>query len=159
MSLKRKGRKLPESTKKKISEANKGKQLSQETIEKLRMINTGRPSKLRGRKLPEETKKKISESHKGEKNHQYGKHRSEEECKKISEGLKGHEVSKETRDKIAKALSKSILCIETGEIFQSIAEAERQTGNNRANLIACMKGRQKTCGGYHWKYVSDEEKQ
>lgn len=148
---------MSEETKKKISEGNKGKVFSEETRKKLSEANKGRTGVWKGKHLPEETRKKISEAQKGEKGHMYGKHLSEEARRKISEAGKGHEVSEETRSKISKALSKPILCVETGEVFRGITEAERQTGNNHSNLVACLKGRQKTCGGYHWKYVEENQ--
>lgn len=46
--------------------------------------------------------------------------------------------------------SKVIQCIETGIIYPSISEAQRQT-KCRINL------KQKTSGGYHWKYINKEE--
>lgn len=58
-------------------------------------------------------------------------------------------TSRENKDN---GVSKSILCIETGKIYPSTMEAERQTGVNRANVISCCRGRYKTAGGYHWKY-------
>ena len=68
-----------EETKKKLSEAMKGKQKS------------------------EETKKKLSEANKGENNPNYGKHFSEETRKKMSEAQKGKHLSEETRKKISEA--------------------------------------------------------
>ena len=73
-----------EETKKKLSEAMKGKQKS------------------------EETKKKLSEANKGENNPNYGKHFSEETRKKMSEAQKGKHLSEETRKKISEAKKKGI---------------------------------------------------
>lgn len=41
--------------------------------------------------------------------------------------------------------------------FPSIIEAERQTGISCSNICACLKGRQKSAGGYYWHYASDSE--
>ena len=57
----------------------------------------------KGKKLSEEHRKKISESQKGENHPMYGKHFSEETRKKMSESHKGHTVSEETRKKISEA--------------------------------------------------------
>ena len=46
---------------------------------------------------------------------------------------------------------KKVMCIETGAVFDSIKSAEaltRITGIHKA-----AKGKQKTSGGYHWRYV------
>ena len=154
MSQKRKGTHMSEETKKKISEANKGKEFSEEHRKHLSEALKGKPSKLKGHHLSEETKRKISEANKGEKAYWYGKKFSDEVREKISKARTGAHESKETRDKISKALSVPIRCVETGEIFSGITEAERQTGFNHSNLVACLKGRYKTCGGFHWEYVN-----
>ena len=83
-------------------------------------------------------------------------------CKRQSKAHKGKKRgphSEETKRKIGKAhknrkdLSKKVLCVETGEIFESTMEAQRKTGIDRANISNVCNGRQKTSGGYHWKYV------
>ena len=37
-------------------------------------------------------------------------------------------------------------------IFNSVIEAEKETGIPHSNIVACCKGRLKTAGGYVWKY-------
>lgn len=49
--------------------------------------------------------------------------------------------------------SKKVLCVETGIVYISAREAERQTGTNNGNIIKCCKGKYKTTGGYHWQYA------
>ena len=49
--------------------------------------------------------------------------------------------------------SKKVICIETGIIYDSIHEAERQTGIYQTSICQCCLGRYKTSGGYHWSYV------
>ena len=36
--------------------------------------------------------------------------------------------------------------------WDSIIEAANELGLNSPNIIACCNNRQKTCGGYGWKY-------
>ena len=52
---------------------------------------------------------------------------------------------------------KHVRCIETGIIYRSTREAERQTGVNQVCIAKCCKGRYgyKTAGGYHWEYVEE----
>lgn len=60
-----------------------------------------------------------------------------------------------------------VKCIETGIIYPSIHEAERQTGILTAGIMACCKGivyssckgytKRHTAGGYHWEYVKENE--
>lgn len=52
-----------------------------------------------------------------------------------------------TRTKrIAKAISKKVICITTGEIFDSIKEASRQTGANQSHIVECCRGKRKSAG-------------
>ena len=48
---------------------------------------------------------------------------------------------------------RQILCIETNKKYESIAFAALCTNINRNSLNACCHGKQKTAGGYHWKFV------
>ena len=81
------GKHLSEETKRKISEANKGKKLgpySKERVEKA-------ASAHRGKKVSEEGRKNISEAHKGQVPWNKGKHFSEEARRKMSEAHRGKE--------------------------------------------------------------------
>ena len=82
-SLHRKGKPLSEETRKKLSEANKGKQL-------------GKDNQFYGKKHSEETKKKMAEANKGKK-------MSEESKKKNSEAHIGKHPSEETKKKLREA--------------------------------------------------------
>lgn len=53
----------------------------------------------------------------------------------------------------AKARSKPVLCIETGIIYPSAAEAGRQLGINGKNICAVCTGKRKLAKGCHWQYV------
>lgn len=137
------GYSLTEETKKKIGEANKGKE-----------------PWCKGKELSEETRRKMSENTKGEKNHMYGKHLSEETKKKLSEALKGIKRSDETKKKMSDNSSKKpVLQLnkETNEIiaeFPSIKEIERIFGYSHQNISACCnrKPQHKTAYGYKWQY-------
>ena len=86
----RTGKKHTEETKKKISDAHKGKIISKETIEKWK--------KREKYIFTEKDKKKISDSCKGEKNGFYGKKHTEETKKKISENHKPTKLSLEIKN-------------------------------------------------------------
>ena len=94
------GGKLSEETKKKMSEAKKGKHLSEEHKRKIGEANK---LSLKGNHLSEETKRKISEAISGENNPMYGKHHSEEHKEKLSKANIGKHHSEETKRKMGKA--------------------------------------------------------
>lgn len=61
------------------------------------------------------------------------------------------------RAKQAKAVSKEVVCIETGEVFLSQIDA-MESKNIRSNHISdCCVGKKQTCGGYHWRFASKAE--
>lgn len=118
----------------------------------------------------------------GEKHWHYGQHWSDEVKKKISEASKGKKISDETRLKqsaifsgkgnpmygtkmsaghkkklqaaCVKATSKPVVRIETGKVYQSAAQAQRETGicSSTIRCVANRDKRYKTAGGYHWEY-------
>ena len=89
------GRKLSEETKKKISEINKNKIVSKETRNKISKANKGKmlsqetkkkiSEKNKGRIISEEIKKEMSNQRKGEGNSFYGKHHTEQTKRKLRE--------------------------------------------------------------------------
>lgn len=88
--------------------------------------------------------KRRGESHKGYKH-------SEETKRKISEANKGKKGHK--RAEGAGKPPKKVLCVETGEVFDSVNEARRQTGLRGNNISAVCNGIRKTAGGYHWSFL------
>lgn len=55
--------------------------------------------------------------------------------------------------------SKPVLCVETGVVYPSAKEAERQTGAFQTAIIRCCRGKlgYKTAKGYHWEYAENNE--
>lgn len=51
----------------------------------------------------------------------------------------------------------AIFCIELQRVFFGAWEAARILGINKSNIGCAIKGRRKTCGGYHWRYATAEE--
>ena len=138
-----------EQTKRKISEATKGRI----------PWNKGIPR-------TEEEKRKMSLSHigktKGEKNGNYGKPMSEEAKRKSSEAHKGKtpwnkggSIPESQKRLIKERNSKSVICVETGVAFASILDASKSIGVTITAIANCLKGRTKTSGGYHWRYAED----
>ena len=52
---------------------------------------------------------------------------------------------------------KAVLCVETGEIFPSIASAAKAVGRSSTAIRKCVYGWTKTCAGLHWRYCYDYE--
>lgn len=48
---------------------------------------------------------------------------------------------------------RKIMCIETGHIYESQAEASEETGIHQASINHNLKGRCGVAGGFHFKYV------
>lgn len=64
------------------------------------------------------------------------------------------EFHKKAQQAVLEACRKSVKCIETDEVFQSIAEAGNKYNICQANISrACKTGYR--CGGYHWIYNTD----
>ncbi len=103
------GHKISEETKRKISEANKGKKRSEETKRKMSLSkqNMSEETKRKmseankGKKRSEETKRKMSKAKKGRASPLIGRKLPEETKRKMSEAEKGKKRSEETRRKMS----------------------------------------------------------
>lgn len=49
--------------------------------------------------------------------------------------------------------NKRVICVETGRIFNSVTEINKEFGYNTGNICACCKGKLKSANGYHWRYA------
>ena len=90
----------------------------------------------------------------GEKEH--GWRMSEEAIKKSSEKHRGKKQlsAEETRKRqLNSSRNKPIRCVETGEVYCSSREAERQTGICRMSISKAARGLLSKAGGFHWVYV------
>lgn len=47
---------------------------------------------------------------------------------------------------------RSVVCVETGEIFPNMSEAAKQYNTYPCSISACCSGKLKTTGGFHWEY-------
>ena len=64
-------------------------------------------------------------------------------------GKKFGKHSKEWNYHISKGHNIPIICIETGEIYESTLIAAKKTGINRSAIANCLSGFSKTAGGFH----------
>lgn len=56
----------------------------------------------------------------------------------------------------SKCFSK-ILCVETGKVYKNCADAARDIGIHRYGINNCVRGVQKTAGGYHWERYNEKK--
>lgn len=161
MSNAHKGIRVSEESKLKISKALKGRPFSEKHKENLSKSHMGisnphskewreKVSRAnKGRIFNESSKQKMSLSHKGENHYNHGKHLSVETRHKISE------ANKIANEKLCKRVEQ--ICYKTQEVvaqYDSIAEAEKQTGINRAYISRLCHGKGKQCFGYTWRFVT-----
>ena len=67
------------------------------------------------------------------------------------------QITEETRKKLSEiyvheAHDKPVICLTTGTIYKSAADAQRKTGAGR-HIVDCCKGRRNFCGGFKWAYA------
>ena len=171
----RKGKHHSEETRQKISEANKGgnhpmygKYHTEETKQKMSKIKKGKNNPMhgnhhseevkqkiregnKGKHLSNEAKQKISEAKKGENNPMYGNHHSEEAKQKISEARKGKYIGENH------PRAKAVYCYELDEIRLCAKEWAKELCLYGTSITCCCKGKQKSTGGYHFRYATEEE--
>ena len=156
LSEAKKGKQLSEEHKRKLSEAKKGKQLSEETKRKLSESQRGKKGYWCGKQLSDETKRKMSESRKG-------RQFSEEHKRKMSESRKGEKnpnYGKQLSEEHKRKLSKPVVQIDPTtnkivKVWESAREADRQGGFDFKNISQCCNGKRKTHKDYRWMFLSD----
>ena len=126
-------KKHTEESKKKMSDAKKGKKI--DNIEQLEKMS----ERMRGENNPMHGIRLI-----GEDNPFYGKHHSENTKKKISNSKKGKNMGQYNITSI------KVRCVETNVLYNSMGEAQRETGILSQNISKCCNGVRKTAGGFHW---------
>lgn len=88
------------------------------------------------------------DGHSGKNAPMYGHRHTDEVKKKLSECHKGHGWNRKYKDKV--------LCIETGEIYENACEAAKVLSLDSSGIVKVCKGERYICGGYHWKFVKEE---
>ena len=56
-------------------------------------------------------------------------------------------------EKISKKISKQVMCVETGVVYSSTMEVERQLGYFQTYIASVCNGKHKTAYKFHWCYV------
>lgn len=99
----------------------------------------------------QETKDKMSRTRKGVP-------KSEAHKEAIANALKGKKKTPQAiRNNQLAQHRKVVKCIETNIIYESLAEAERQTGVLGETISRCCRGKQKTASGFHWEFIQEGE--
>lgn len=106
-----------------------------------------------GKTVPEETKKKIGDAMRGEKGFWYGKKLPQETLDKMSAALKGRMINTEKFLEYTEKIRKPVMCIETGEKYQSIKNASIALNVSHVPISRAVNGKQKTAYGMHWKFI------
>lgn len=94
-----------------------------------------------GRKMSDKVKEALKpywENRKGANNSFFGKHHTEEQKQRwrLSRG-------------------RAVICLDTGVIYRSIAEAARVINRDSAAIWHCLIGKTEHCAGLKWAYVSE----
>lgn len=76
------------------------------------------------------------------------------ETKELLKQLAKKQWEDENQQKLFK---KPIICIDTGEIFDSVKSAAVSVGVSRSCISMALNGKMKTAGGYRWAYLNPEE--
>lgn len=146
------GKEFSEETLKRMSAAQKGekshkfgKRESEETRKK-------KSDALKGRQFSKEHKQKLSESRTGQKIGPF----SAEHRRKIGDALKGKRQSAEHNRKNGDAHSRSVLNLDTLEIYSSIKAAAECYGVSPTAIGLCLRGQNKSAAGCHWAYANDK---
>lgn len=101
-------------------------------------------------KITEEERRRVYGARKGQK-------QSKDEKQKRSSSIRNtiNKMSdKERKEKYGRDPwnKKKVLCVETGVVYSSIAEAESKMKCRNISLVC--KGKRKTANGYHWQFVN-----
>lgn len=133
-----------------------------------------------GYKFSPESRARISQALRGKRK---GVPHTAEHRENLRLALTGHGCSEETRAKLRNALgdrfqtpeaqakrkentprgarhpkATAVLCLDTGRVYATIAEAAAEYGISRSRISACCRGLQKTTGGKRWVYLNKKEK-
>lgn len=150
------GRRLSEETRRKISDAHKGKAPNWDVINRLAEINRGNKHGL-GKKASPETRAKMSAAHAG-KGQTKGFRHTEEARALMSAMRKGRKNKPESIEKTASFHRKPVMCLDDGRVFISAIEAGKHYGLfNHCKVAEVCRGMRKTAAGRKFQYVNTLE--
>lgn len=81
-------------------------------------------------------------------------------CCFVSASMNSEEVNKRVnRTKQGGHNKRKVMCIETGEVFDSVRIGAKSINVSDTSLVQHLRGGSKICGGLHWKYVEIKDKE
>ena len=101
------------------------------------------------KEVPIGVREKISKTLRGRK-------ASAETKLKMSEARQGRKHSEIHLARIIATTAKSVICLETQVIYQSVSDAARAIGVSTGMISRACNGRQSTSKGYHWRYYMED---
>lgn len=135
--LKMKGKRHSEESNKKFAKKRKGIKYSKERNEKIRLTLNKRKKVW----TQEEINKLISFNN-----------LKKEELLKLFPNKNLYDIDEKRKELgLIKTYKQKIKCVELNKSFNSISEAKEWLG--KGDIDNCLRGNQKTAGGYHWEYV------
>ena len=64
-----------------------------------------------------------------------------------------HGTVLERRAKARSGKGKRVKCLETGQEWDTVRQASKETGLHESNIAKCCRRTYETCGGFHWRFV------
>lgn len=108
-----------------------GTHRSEETKERIRAANVGKPkSDYTRKKMSNSAFARWSDDNQAEREH----------LRELNIGANS-------------AKAKRVVCIETNRLYDCIRDAERANGIATGGITRCCKGERRTAGGFHWAYA------
>ena len=72
---------------------------------------------------------------------------------KRAEAVRGTVATESRKRKIGEANGKKVRCVDTGDIFYSMAEAARWCNGSESKISLVTRGKRKTHKGYRWELI------
>jgi group I intron endonuclease len=150
------GFKTYESTKKKLSEINTGKQHTEESRRKMSEAHKGEKAYWYGKQFPDYMRKKISEGKKGKKTGEdaywYGKVIPESVRRKMSQNHADVSGANNPKARAVVMLDKAGKLVRS---FQTVKEAAEYKNCNVCSIRRYCTGAHNDRSGYIWRYVDE----
>lgn len=115
---------------------------------------------LYGKKLPDYRLQQISNFHKGKKLSEITKEKIKNNAKNNPNyGNKGKHISEKQKQIIRESNSKSIICLETNKIYNSLFEASKEINCSSSLICLVCKGKRENAKKLHFKYIDSNQKE